>query len=374
MKMIIAGGGTGGHLFPGVAVAEEWLKRDKENTVLFVGTEGGIEKRVLPGLGFDLATIDVGGIKGKTVAQRIRSLAKLPRSFLQSDKIIRSFRPHMVLGVGGYASGPVVMMARFRGLKTAVAEQNAFPGVTNKILGRVVNKIFVTFSDGSTRYFPQHKICCTGNPIRAAFLSGMDESTEKNDKFTILVFGGSQGAAAINRVVLASLDRLEGIKEHLYIIHQTGQRAEKEVREAYHKKQFAAEVHPFIMDMPRFYKKADLLICRAGATSIAEITACGRASVLVPYPYATDDHQTGNAEVLARAGAAILIPEARLTEESLAKAVLDLYGDREKIRIMEEKSRRLARVDAAARIIDECLIMMRRDNKTKMNGEKTANL
>jgi UDP-N-acetylglucosamine--N-acetylmuramyl-(pentapeptide) pyrophosphoryl-undecaprenol N-acetylglucosamine transferase len=357
MKMIIAGGGTGGHLFPGIAVAEEWLKRDKENTVLFVGTERGIEKRVLPGLGFDLATIDVGGIKGKTMMNRIRAVAKLPRSFLQSDKIIRSFRPHMVLGVGGYASGPVVLMAHLRGFKTAVAEQNAFPGITNRILGRVVNKVFVTFADGSAHYFPQKKVCSTGNPIRAAFLSAIDESMEKQEKFTILVFGGSQGATAINRAVLASLDRLAGIKEHLHIIHQTGHNGEQEIREAYNRKQFDAEVHPFIMDMPQFYRKADLLICRAGATSIAEITASGRASILIPYPHAADDHQTSNGEVLARAGASIMIPEAQLTEESLASVILDLYENRGKIRIMEEKSRRLARVDAAAKIVDECLAL-----------------
>jgi len=357
MKMIIAGGGTGGHLFPGIAIAEEWLKRDKGNTVLFVGTERGIEARVLPCLGFDLAMIDVGGIKGKAMLGKVRAVAKLPRSFLQSGKIIRSFRPHIVLGVGGYASGPVVLMARLHGFKTAVAEQNAFPGMTNRILGHVVSKIFVTFGDGSTRYFPQKKICCTGNPIRAAFLSGMDESIEKREKFTILVFGGSQGAAAINRVVLASLSRLAKIKEDLYIIHQTGHQAEKEIREAYCQEQFDAEVHPFIMDMPRFYKKADLLICRAGATSIAEITASGRASVLIPYPYATDDHQTSNAKVLVRAGASILIPEDQLTEENLTSVILDLYNNREKIRVMEEKSRRLARVDAAARIIDECLAL-----------------
>ena len=358
MKIIIAGGGTGGHLFPGIAIAEEWLKRDKGNTVLFVGTERGIEKHVLPCLGFDLAMIDVGGIKGKAMLSRVRAIAKLPRSFLQSDKILRSFRPHIVLGVGGYASGPVVLTARLHGFKTAIAEQNAFPGMTNRILGHVVNKIFVTFGDGSTRYFPQKKVCCTGNPIRAAFLSGMDKTTEKRKKFTILVFGGSQGAAAINRVVLASLSRLAGIKEHLHIIHQTGHQGKEEIREAYRQEQFDAEVHPFIMDMAGFYKKADLLICRAGATSIAEITASGRASVLVPYPYATDDHQTSNAKVLVRAGASILIPEAQLTEESLTSVIFDLYNNREKIRIMEENSRRLARVDAAARVIDECLTLV----------------
>ena len=358
MKLIIAGGGTGGHLFPGIAIAEEWLKRDSKNAVLFVGTERGIEKRVLPDLGFALATIDVGGIKGKTMVNRIGAVAKLPRSFLQSLKIIRSFQPHMVLGVGGYASGPAVLMARLCGLKTAVAEQNAFPGMTNRILGRVVHRIFVTFADDFTRYFPEKKVCFTGNPVRAAFLSSMDDTAEKKDKFTLLIFGGSQGAMAINRAVLASLGRLAKIKEHLHIIHQTGHQAEEEIRMAYGEKQFAAEVHPFIMDMPGFYKKADLLICRAGATSIAEITASGRASILIPYPHAADDHQTSNGEVLARAGAAIMIPEAKLTEESLAEVILDLYKNREKIRNMEENSRRLARVDAAARIVDECIALI----------------
>ncbi|MBN1548632.1 MAG: undecaprenyldiphospho-muramoylpentapeptide beta-N-acetylglucosaminyltransferase, partial [Syntrophaceae bacterium] len=317
MNIIIAGGGTGGHLFPGIAVAEEILKRDRNNRVLFVGTERGIEKRVLPGLGYDLALIDVAGIKGKGLAGTLAAMAKLPRSFLQSVGIIRSFRPDLVLGVGGYASGPAVLIAHLMGVKTAVAEQNAFPGITNRILSRFVDRIFLTFPDTEDR-FPKKKSLYTGNPIRAAFLSELAAPPKKEQKFTLLIFGGSQGAHAINRAALAALDRLVEIKNNLHIIHQTGTADFEEVSSTYRGRGFDAEVHTFIMDMPRVYGRANLLVCRAGATSIAELTASGRAAILIPYPYAANDHQTKNAEVLVRAGAAEMILERDLTGERLA--------------------------------------------------------
>ncbi len=357
MKIIIAGGGTGGHLFPGIAIAEEILKRDGDNRILFIGTERGIEKRVLPGLGYNLALIDVAGIKGKGLAGKLSAFAKLPRSFTQSIRIIRSFRPDLVLGVGGYASGPAVLTAHLLGIKTVIAEQNAYPGVTNRILARFVDRIFLTFPDTEKR-FPQRKILHTGNPIRAAFMSPPDNPLEIKHKFSLLVFGGSQGAKAINQAVLAALDNLEEIRQGLHIIHQTGAQELESVSSAYKSKGFDAEVHAFIMDMPSIYAQADLLVCRAGATSIAEMTASGRASILIPYPYAANDHQTKNAEVLVHAGAAIVLPEAVLTGEKLADTILLLYRDPDRINRMEACSRQLARREAAAEIVNECALMI----------------
>ena len=357
MKIIIAGGGTGGHLFPGIAIAEEILIRDGNSRILFAGTERGIEKRVLPGLGYDLALIDVAGIKGKGTIGMFSALAKLPRSIMQSVQIIRSFRPELVLGVGGYASGPVVLTAHLMGIKTAIAEQNAYPGVTNRILARFVDRIFLTFPDTKKR-FPQRKILHTGNPIRTAFISAPDKPLGTEHKFKLLVFGGSQGARAINQAVLAALNKLEEIRQELHIIHQTGAQELEWVDAVYKNKEFDAEVHPFIMDMPSVYARADLLVCRAGATSIAEMTASGRASILIPYPYAADDHQTKNAEVLVRAGAAIMLPERGLSGEKLADAILSLYRDPTRISRMEACARRLARPHAVSEIVNECALMI----------------
>lgn len=357
MKIIIAGGGTGGHLFPGIAIAEEVKKRNRDNRVLFIGTERGIEKRVLPGLGYDLALIDVAGIKGKGLIDKIGAITKLPRSFMQSGRIIRSFGPDLVLGVGGYASGPAVLTAHLLGLKTAIAEQNAFPGITNRILGHFVDQVFITFPESADR-FPQGKSLFTGNPIRAAFMSAPAPPTEPDHKFNLLIFGGSQGARAINQAVIAALDGLEEIKETLHIIHQTGAPELEAVSSAYQNRGFDAEVHPFIMDMPRVYGQADLLVCRAGATSIAEMTASGRASILIPYPFAANDHQTANAEVLVRAGAAVMLPEAELTGKKLAETILALYRDPSRIKQMEAYSRQMAKREAAAQIVDECLSLI----------------
>jgi UDP-N-acetylglucosamine--N-acetylmuramyl-(pentapeptide) pyrophosphoryl-undecaprenol N-acetylglucosamine transferase len=357
MKIIIAGGGTGGHLFPGIAIAEEVKKRNRDNRVLFVGTERGIEKRVLPGLGYDLALIDVAGIKGKGLMDTLGAITKLPRSFVQSGKIIRTFGPDLVLGVGGYASGPAVLTAHLLGLKTAIAEQNAVPGITNRILGRFVDRIFITFSDSADR-FPQGKSLFTGNPIRAAFMSEPASPTGTNRKFNLLIFGGSQGARAINQAVLAALNKLEEIRKELHIIHQTGAQELEAVSNAYRNRGFDAEVHAFIVDMPKVYGQANLLVCRAGATSIAEMTASGRASVLIPYPYAANDHQTKNAEVLVRTGAAEMIPEAELNGENLAKTILGLYRDPDRISRMEACSRQLARREAGAKIVDACVSLI----------------
>ena len=362
MRIVIAGGGTGGHLFPGVAVAEELRRRCAETAILFVGTERGLEKKVLGALGFPLSTLDIEGIKGRGLMRACRALAKLPGSLCQSLHLVRSFRPDVVLGVGGYASGPAVLAARILGVKTAIAEQNALPGLTNRLLGHIVDMIFVTFPE-TAAYFPDRRVQVTGNPIRRAFAcaGAVAPSQEGTTDFHILVFGGSQGAQALNRAVPAALPELAEIAARLVIVHQAGERDYEHVRAQYSAAGVRAEVLPFIMDMATRFAWADLLICRAGATTIAEITAGGKAAILIPFPYAVADHQRKNAEVLTRAGAAILIPECDLNGSSLAQAILELARDPLRLRQMAERARSLGHPQAAATIADACTALAGKD-------------
>jgi UDP-N-acetylglucosamine--N-acetylmuramyl-(pentapeptide) pyrophosphoryl-undecaprenol N-acetylglucosamine transferase len=354
LAMVVAGGGTGGHLFPGVAVAEEFLRRDSLNRVLFVGTERGLEKRILAPLGFTLRTLKVEGLKGRGALRIASSLLMIPGALAESFRILRDFRPDIVIGVGGYASGPAVLAARLMGLKTAIAEQNAFPGLTNRILGRFVHRVFLTFSE-SGRWFPAARTRITGNPIRADFLAGETADRAKERRFTVLVFGGSQGAHTINRRVGEALDELIPLKTQLRFIHQSGETDREAVAGAYREKGFTAEVFPFILEMAAAYRSADLLVCRAGATSIAEMTACGKASILIPFPFAAGDHQTQNARILAAAGAAEMIPENELSGRRLAEAIGRLYRDPAAVRKMENASASLGNRSAAADIVDGCL-------------------
>ena len=351
IAMIIAGGGTGGHLFPGIALAEELLKRNPAHRVLFIGTNRGLEKKILGGLGFKLETINVEGLKGRGPLKVFASLVKIPGSVLDSLRIIRAFKPDVVAGVGGYASGPAVLAARLLGIKTFIAEQNAVPGLTNRILGLFVERIFVTFAK-SQALFPAGKTVVTGNPIRTAFLSGERAARKEGQPFTVLIFGGSQGAGAINRMVMDSLDSLTHLQGKIQFIHQTGEHDRQIVAEAYQKKGFTAEVYPFIVEMAAAYNRADLLVCRAGATSIAEITAVGKAALLIPLPSAAGDHQTKNAALLADAGAAAMLPERELDGIRLASAIERLYKDPDALKKMEAASASLGNKNAAAAIID----------------------
>jgi UDP-N-acetylglucosamine--N-acetylmuramyl-(pentapeptide) pyrophosphoryl-undecaprenol N-acetylglucosamine transferase len=355
--MVIAGGGTGGHLFPGIAIAEEFLGRDPANRVLFIGTERGLEKRILGEWGFPLRTLKVEGLQGRGPIRILASLMKIPGSMLASCRIVRTFQPAVVVGVGGYASGPAVLTARLMGIKTAIAEQNAFPGLTNRILGRFVHRIFVTFP-ASARWFPAGRTRVTGNPIRIAFLADKPAGQKDDPRFTLLIFGGSQGAHAINRVVLEALAGLGHLKERIRFIHQTGEKDRETVAQAYREQGFTAEVTPFILDMAAAYRAADLLLCRAGATSIAEITAGGKAALLIPFPFAVNDHQTQNAELLARAGAAQMIPEKGLNGAKLAAMIERLYRHPEEIKQMETVSASMGNIRAAADIVDACMELM----------------
>jgi UDP-N-acetylglucosamine--N-acetylmuramyl-(pentapeptide) pyrophosphoryl-undecaprenol N-acetylglucosamine transferase len=365
VKLVVAGGGTGGHLFPGIAVAEEFLAWEKGNEVLFIGTGKGIEARILPRLGFRLEFIAATGIRGKNCLSRMKGLAMLLYGYAQARQILQRFRPDLVLGVGGYASGPVVLAAAGMGLKRFIHEQNAIPGFTNKALARFSDRVFISLAE-SEQFFPGGKILFTGNPIRkeilAEVLSGgnhlapsgplLSEKGEERD-FHLLVFGGSAGAHSINHALVAALPFLSRFRDRLTITHQTGENDLAEVREAYKREGFKAETVPFIDNMAVAYRNADLIVCRAGATTVAEVTACGKPCIFIPYPYAVDDHQRRNAEALLKKGAGFMILDRELSGESLARLITDLIGNPTKIEEAGRNAKNLARLDAAKVIVAE---------------------
>jgi UDP-N-acetylglucosamine--N-acetylmuramyl-(pentapeptide) pyrophosphoryl-undecaprenol N-acetylglucosamine transferase len=361
MRIVIAGGGTGGHLFPGIAIAEEFLKRDDQTKVVFIGTKKGIESKLLGQLGYELREIDIEGVKGRGSMALVRGTYQIPKSMWQSKCILKQFSPHIVVGVGGYASGPAVLTAHFMRIPTAIAEQNAIPGITNRILGIFADRIFVTYAQTRT-YFPQEKVILSGNPVRAAFIVGRIKEKEKKDYWHLLIFGGSQGAEAINKGIIDMLPQLQSMKDKVNVLHQTGSRQLEEVKKAYEQFGIQAIVTPFIVDMAGAYADADLIICRAGATSLAEITAAGRAAILIPYPWAANDHQLKNAQALASEGAAVMMPERELSGSKLFSAIENLLRDEQKLRQMEKNSLRISRIDAAATIVDNCIKLMAKRN------------
>ncbi|MFA5324373.1 MAG: undecaprenyldiphospho-muramoylpentapeptide beta-N-acetylglucosaminyltransferase [Smithella sp.] len=361
MRIVIAGGGTGGHLFPGIAIAEEFLKRDEKNKVVFIGTKKGIESRLLDKFGYELKIIDVEGVKGRGVKALIKGAYQIPKSLWQSVRILKQFGPDIVFGVGGYASGPAVLAAYFMNISTAIAEQNATPGVTNRILGNFVDKIFVTYAQ-TQKCFSQKKVVLSGNPVRASFAVEQVQTKEKKDYRQLLVFGGSQGAAAINKSVVGMLPQLQSMKGKVRILHQTGMQQMEEVKKSYQQSGMEAVVTDFIIDMSDAYAQSDLIVCRAGATSLAEITAAGKAAVLIPYPWAANDHQLKNALAMSNAGAAVVITEKELSGEKLFGVIDNILRDEAKLRRLEENSAKLGKVEAAATIVDNCIKLVAEKN------------
>ncbi len=355
MKLLVAGGGTGGHLFPGIALAEEVTTRSRGNSAVFVGTTRGIEAREVPKAGYPLEIIDVSGLKGKGLLGVLAGLVRLPLALFQSFALLGRQRPDVVVGVGGYASGPVLLAAWLRRIPTAIQEQNASPGVTNRILGRFARAIFVAFPEAS-RHFPSRKVHLLGNPIRRALMDNfLKPSGRAGGPFSLLVFGGSQGAHALNQRTIEALPHLPpALVSAMRIVHQTGPRDFAFVRDGYGAARVAADVREFIDDMSSAYQAADLVLCRAGATTLAELTVCKKASILVPFAAATDDHQTRNAASMVAAGAAVVIPERELTGERLAAEIVRLAGHPEARLAMEKAAGRLGRPEAAREIADVC--------------------
>ena len=364
MKLVIAGGGTGGHLFPGIAVAEEFLSRDTSNQVLFVGSERGIEARAVPAAGYRLETVSARGIRGKGSLSQLIGGAMMLYAYAQSRKILKKFQPDMVLGVGGYASLPMVLAAKGMQIPRFIHEQNAIPGKTNILLSRFVRQVYITLEE-SARFFPEGRILLTGNPLRRQILdnisagigiSGPESATrEPGEPFNLLVFGGSQGAHAINMAMIDALPRLAQLKNQLRIVHQTGENDLAAVETAYREHGITATVQPFISSMGEAYRTADLIVCRAGATTIAEVTACGKACIFIPFPHATDDHQRKNAEALLKKGAGFVLLEKELGNGGLANTIIELFHDPETLQRTSACAFGLARIDAAGIIVDRML-------------------
>jgi UDP-N-acetylglucosamine--N-acetylmuramyl-(pentapeptide) pyrophosphoryl-undecaprenol N-acetylglucosamine transferase len=358
MRLLVAGGGTGGHLFPGLALAEEVKTRHPKNEVLFVGTARGLETRVVPKAGFQLELIDVGPLKRQGLLGLLKGLLRLPRSLWQSLRILSRFDPDVVVGVGGYASGPVLVAAFLKGIPTAVQEQNALPGLTNKLLGRLAKACFIAFEEARPS-FPARKIHLLGNPIRGAFFDNYLHEKPLDENLAILITGGSQGAHGLNLPAAAAVEELAPeLGPRLSVLHQTGEKDAAEVAARYARLAATGarlEARPFIDEMAKAYAKADLLVCRAGATTIAELTVCKKPAILVPFPFAADDHQTVNGQAMVAAGAALLIPERELTGQGLAAELRALDRDRERLRKMARASGLLGRPEAAREIADVCV-------------------
>lgn len=351
MRALIAAAGTGGHIYPGIAVAKEILRRNPESEIRFVGTARGLEGKLVPKAGFELSIIESAGLKSVGSIARLRGAAMLPRSFIAARRIIRDFRPDVVIGAGGYVSGPVVLTAAVLNVPTLVMESNALPGWTNRTLARFVDKAAVSFEQSLS--FFRGKGVVTGNPVRREFFE-IPARVRASGSFNILVFGGSQGAHAINEAMVAALPDLEGLRNSLRVTHQTGEADFERVRSAYIEAGWSeqADVRRYIDDMVVSFSEADLVICRAGATTTAELIAAGKASIMIPFPLAADDHQRRNAEALEAEGAAKMILQQDLSGRRLAQEIEKLLQSPDVIGNMESASRKLARGDAAAAAVD----------------------
>ena len=359
-RIVIAGGGTGGHLYPGIAVAKELLARHPAAHITFAGTARGIEARVIPREGLALDLLRSSGLKGKSLRTALRGALIAPISLVDAWRIVSRRQPNLVIGVGGYSSGPVVLAAWLRRVPTMVLEQNAVPGLTNRLLARFVRAAAVTFE--STKAFFGEKGFVSGNPVRAEFVVD-SQPTEANadgpSGVQVLVFGGSQGAHAINLAMVEAAPELASGGPLLRLAHQTGERDVEMVRAAYRKAGLQADIQPFFYDMGRRVAAADLIVCRAGATTIAEISAAGKPAILIPLPTATDDHQRRNAEALASAGAAEMLLQSEATGSVLAGRIKALAGDRERRTRLSIAARRFAKPDAAKVIADRAMELIR---------------
>ncbi len=356
MRVVIAGGGTGGHLFPGLALADELVKRDPSVEILFIGTDRGIEARVVPREGYNIRFVSGAALVGKSLSGKLKALFSFIKGLRESYRILKETEPQIVVGTGGYVSLAPVVAAWLQSIPVLIMEQNTVPGKANRFLARMANAICITYQE-SMAFFPRDKVHLTGNPVRDRVTKGSPEAARrlfslKEDLFTVLVFGGSRGASSINRAMVEALPYLTGIKEEVQFLHQTGESDYRFVRGAYQDMGFKGTVTPFIYQMPEAYAVADLVISRAGATALAEICVTGKPSILVPYPYAAEDHQRANAEKLMQMGAAVMILDKELNGKRLSEEILRLFNDPQKREEMKRKALGFGRPEAARKIAD----------------------
>ncbi|OGR00282.1 MAG: undecaprenyldiphospho-muramoylpentapeptide beta-N-acetylglucosaminyltransferase [Deltaproteobacteria bacterium RIFOXYD12_FULL_55_16] len=356
MRMIVTGGGTGGHLFPGIAVAEEIQRRFPQGRILFVSTDRTIDNKMLAARSFEKKAITCLPLKGKSVWGTLKSVSQLPLSLWQALRIVRAFRPQLVLGVGGYVTGPVVLAARLMGVKTCIHEQNSVPGMANRMLGKIVDQIYVSIP-GSEDFFPRGKAVLTGNPVRAELLLTAGRQKGQAASKTVLVLGGSQGAHRVNTLLVEAFTPALSA-DLIQVRHQTGSKDEAWVRKAYAEAGVAAQVSSFISDMAAAYREADLVVSRAGATTLAELAVLGLPAILIPFPYAADDHQTTNAAFLARGGAALMFQEQDLDGAKLRGEILGLLNDTPRLRNMAARMKEYARLEATTAIVEKSLELL----------------
>ncbi len=360
MRIIIAGGGTGGHVIPALAIAQQ-LKKQFGAEVLFIGTARGIETRLVPQAGFPLQLIRVGALKNVSLMTRAKTMFDLPRAIAASSRMLSDFDPEVVIGVGGYASGPAMVAAIRRRLPTLAFEPNVVPGFANRMIARWVSAAAVHFED-TCQYFPHSRV--TGVPVRAAFFSIPSKAIPAHSGSvpTLLVFGGSQGARAINQAMIESLPGLRDKVPGVHVIHQTGERDYDRVLAAYQQSGISGEVHKFIDDMPATFARSDLLVCRSGASTVGEITAAGKPAIFVPFPAAADDHQNVNARALERAGGAIVVEESNLGAAYLVETIVALIGDSRRLQSMSSAAKSLAHPKAVEEIAEMVLRLANGDD------------
>jgi len=357
MTIVIAAGGTGGHLYPAVALAREFLRSDPRTKVLFVGTARGLESNVLAHEGFELALITAKPVMGKSLFGTLTGLCVLPVSLWQCLRILRTRRADLVIGVGGYTSPMMLLAATLARVARVILEPNANPGMANKAVGPFAQRVFLAFESAADS-FDRSKVRVVGTPIRKAFLEGIEQNRKMSGPPHLLIFGGSQGARAMNTAVVEGLSELMAQLPHLTVTHQTGESDHARVSDAYRRAGIESQVVPFLYDMPAALREADLVVARAGAMTVAELTACGKPAILIPLPSAIYDHQTRNAKVMEAAGAAMLLPQSALTGSLLARTVAAIFKDPDRLRVMGEASLSLRRIDAAEVIVRECYALM----------------
>lgn len=354
MRVVIAAGGTGGHLYPAVALAREFLRRDPSTSILFVGTSRGVESRVLAHERFELVLISAKPVMGKGLLDVVRGVLSVPIGIWQSLGILRRRQADLVIGVGGYTSPTMLVAAALKGIARVILEPNAHPGLANKVVAPFAQRIFLAFESAGAS-FDRRKVRVVGTPIRQEFLvQPTPNASSKQDGLHLLIFGGSQGARAINSAMLEGLPLLKQCLPGLTITHQTGEGDFERVREAYRTVGIQARVVPFLYDMPAVLRTADLVVARAGAMTIAELTACGKAAILIPLPTAIYDHQMKNAQAMEAAGGAIVLPQAELTGVKLGEMIGAVLSDKQRLEKMQRKSLEMRRIDAGEVIVGEC--------------------
>jgi UDP-N-acetylglucosamine--N-acetylmuramyl-(pentapeptide) pyrophosphoryl-undecaprenol N-acetylglucosamine transferase len=369
LNIIFAVGGTGGHLFPAIAIAQEFMVRNFANHIIFIGTGKPIEVSVLSRYGFVSRKIPAEGIKGRGLFRQARAILIMMRGVFQSIRVLKSDKPDLIIGMGSYSAVPVVLAAWLNHIPVVLCEQNVLPGIANRVLSRIADRVCISF-ENTIGNLPKSKLKFTGNPVRKEILQAEQKEKDLKEPFTILILGGSQGAHGIN---MAVIDALEIFKEteKFFFIHQTGENDENIVRTAYEKKQISCEVRAFFKDMKRIYEKADLVVCRAGATTVAEISALGKPAIFIPFPHAADNHQVLNARLFYEAGASEMISEKELTGKVLAEKIVNLAKDRPQLEKMTKISASLGRPDAAINIVDECCEVVRNKKGILMNKKQS---